>query len=177
MKVRSFLAQPRRAMTPLFRLRTSGPFSHIEENGIVEASKQFTGRIEQLPPMYSAVKVDGKRLYTLARKGQDVERKAREVLVHSFILGAFELPSSLFRCLFERYVRSVHRSRSWPGAWVRRVSEFPCRTAIGPFALDEAWEIERSLRNRNNSRSTRGWRTSCACLNRWTVLTERCVPS
>jgi tRNA pseudouridine55 synthase len=119
------------------------PFSHLEDEGIRDASKQFVGNIQQLPPMYSAVKVDGERLYALARKGLEVERKAREVNVHSFSLRRFDLPSVSFQivCSKGTYVRSIVHDLGQVlgcGAYLSSL----CRTAIGPFSLAEAWEIE-----------------------------------
>ncbi|MEM8585446.1 MAG: tRNA pseudouridine(55) synthase TruB [Bacteroidota bacterium] len=60
---------------------------HITLDMLEKARKSLTGDIEQLPPMFSAVKVDGQRLYEKARAGQEVERKARAVTVHEFRLG------------------------------------------------------------------------------------------
>ena len=119
------------------------PFSHLEDDGIRDASRQFIGRIEQLPPMYSAVKVDGERLYSLARKGLEVERKTREVNVRSFSLRTFDLPSVSFQivCSKGTYVRSIVHDLGQVlgcGAYLSSL----CRTAIGPFTLAEAWEIE-----------------------------------
>ncbi len=62
----------------------------VTEAQVREALKDFVGPIMQTPPMYSAVKVDGKRLYELAREGKTVERKAREVVIHEIELTAFE---------------------------------------------------------------------------------------
>lgn len=59
---------------------------HVTEDVVRETLKQFTGEIEQVPPMYSAVKVDGKRLYELAREGKTVERKSRKVTIHEIEL-------------------------------------------------------------------------------------------
>lgn len=64
--------------------------SHITEEQILAVLPQFTGDIAQIPPMYSAVSVDGKRLYELARQGKTVERKARQVHVEQLILNAFD---------------------------------------------------------------------------------------
>lgn len=64
--------------------------SHVTRAQLLAAMPQFTGEIDQIPPMYSAVSVDGKRLYELAREGKTVERKARRVTVHSIHLTAFD---------------------------------------------------------------------------------------
>ncbi len=74
-----------------------------------EASARFIGPIEQIPPMYSAVKVGGKKLYRLARKGVEIERPARPVTIRSFDLGRIELPDFDFsvECTKGTYVRTL----------------------------------------------------------------------
>jgi len=75
--------------------------------------EQFVGEIEQVPPMYSAVKVDGKRLYELARQGQEVERKPRKVVIHQLVLEEAELakpyPKLRLRVICSRgtYIRTL----------------------------------------------------------------------
>ncbi len=64
--------------------------SHVTKEMLLAALPAFVGEIDQIPPMYSAVSVDGKRLYELAREGKTVERKARRVTVHSIDLTAFD---------------------------------------------------------------------------------------
>ncbi len=76
---------------------------------IQEACARFTGRIEQVPPMVSAVKVGGQRLYKMARKGEEVERKARTVTVHEFDVLGYDPPdvNIRIRCTRGTYVRSL----------------------------------------------------------------------
>ncbi len=64
----------------------------VTEEAIREVVQRFVGQIEQIPPMYSACKHNGKRLYQLAREGQWVERKPRQVVIHSLKLAAIQLP-------------------------------------------------------------------------------------
>lgn len=73
------------------------------------AAQGFVGEIQQVPPMYSAVKIGGKKLYRLARAGVEVERVARPVTVHSLEIGAVELPDFRFeaRCSKGTYVRTL----------------------------------------------------------------------
>lgn len=66
------------------------PDMHVTEAALRDVLPQFLGEIEQLPPMYSAVSVNGKRLYELARKGETVERPSRKVTVYSIVLDAFD---------------------------------------------------------------------------------------
>ncbi|EXX91211.1 pseudouridine synthase [Paenibacillus darwinianus] len=85
----------------------------VTEQAIREALVRFTGEIEQVPPMYSAVKVDGKRLYELAREGKTVERKARRVTVYGIELTFAELDIPLPRigfavtCSKGTYIRTL----------------------------------------------------------------------
>lgn len=85
------------------------PTEHITEEIIHEATKQFIGEIEQFPPMHSAVKVDGKRLYELAREGQEIERKARKITIHNFKITTINLPFVDFEvnCSKGTYIRSL----------------------------------------------------------------------
>jgi len=81
------------------------------EKDILEALPNFTGRISQTPPIYSAIKVDGKRAYDLARAGEEVELKSREVDIHDLELLATEENQAHFRvtCGKGTYVRSLAR--------------------------------------------------------------------
>ncbi len=85
--------------------------SAVTEAQILAALPQFIGEIAQIPPMYSAVSVDGKRLYELARQGKTVERKARQVQVHGIDLLAFDAQTGEgtleIRCGSGVYVRTI----------------------------------------------------------------------
>ncbi|MFV0147504.1 tRNA pseudouridine(55) synthase TruB [Empedobacter falsenii] len=85
------------------------PTEHITEEIIHETTKQFIGEIEQFPPMHSAIKVDGKRLYELARDGQEIERKARKVNILDFKIAKINLPFVDFEvnCSKGTYIRSL----------------------------------------------------------------------
>jgi tRNA pseudouridine55 synthase len=85
------------------------PTEHITEEIIHEATKLFIGEIEQFPPMHSAIKVDGKRLYELAREGQEIERKARKITIHDFKITKIDLPFVDFEvsCSKGTYIRSL----------------------------------------------------------------------
>lgn len=85
------------------------PTEHITDELIYETTKQFTGDIEQFPPMHSAIKVDGKRLYELAREGQEIERKARKVTIEEFKITKIDLPFVDFevKCSKGTYIRSL----------------------------------------------------------------------
>jgi tRNA pseudouridine55 synthase len=82
---------------------------NLIEKKILQASEKFLGEIEQTPPMYSAVKIKGKKLYNLARKGKSIERKPRKVFVRSFEIEKFELPDIHFiiTCSKGTYIRVI----------------------------------------------------------------------
>jgi tRNA pseudouridine55 synthase len=103
------------------------------------ASERFVGRIEQIPPMYSAVKVEGQKLYRLARKGVEVERAPRPVFVESFEIGSVDLPDFEFhlKCSKGTYVRTVLHDLGEAlgcGGHLVRLT----RSRQGTFTLDEA---------------------------------------
>lgn len=86
--------------------------SHITEDAVCEALKSFVGDIEQIPPMMSAVRVGGERLYEKARRGEEVERKPRPVTIHDIVMADFwpgEQPEASFlvTCSVGTYVRTL----------------------------------------------------------------------
>jgi len=101
------------ATTPSFDLETeidqSFPTGHITEELVINATASFKGLIQQKPPIYSALKKDGVRLYELARKGEQTEIKSREVHILDFEITKFELPQVNFRivCSKGTYIRSI----------------------------------------------------------------------
>jgi len=108
------------------------------------AAAALVGEIDQVPPMVSAVKVGGRRLYELAREGTEVERTARRVVVHRFEVGEGPEPG-VFRvevdCSSGTYVRSLAAdlgSALGGGAHLRALR----RTAIGPFTVDGATALD-----------------------------------
>jgi tRNA pseudouridine55 synthase len=81
----------------------------LDEQKILEVREKFLGEIEQTPPMYSAVKIKGKKLYNLARKGKFVERKPRKVFISKFDIEKVELPDIYFyiTCSKGTYIRAI----------------------------------------------------------------------
>lgn len=117
--------------------------STITETQIHEGAQHFVGDISQLPPMYSAVKVDGQRLYKLARKGEEVERRPRTVSVTRFSIDAVKLPQVDFtvECSKGTYVRSLAHDLGQDlgcGAYLTALR----RTAIGSQNVSDAWTID-----------------------------------
>ena len=81
----------------------------LDEQRILKVRDKFLGEIEQTPPMYSAKKIDGKKLYHLARKGKSVERKPRKVFIKKFDIEKIELPDIYFNitCSKGTYIRVI----------------------------------------------------------------------
>jgi tRNA pseudouridine55 synthase len=133
--------------TPSFDLETEVDqrysTAHITENMILETAKGFSGHIQQVPPVYSAIKVDGKRSYRQARMNKEVKLKAREVTIYEFEILQAGIPETDFRVLCSKgtYIRSLANDFGRTlksGAYLKRL----CRTKIGPFSIDQALQIE-----------------------------------
>jgi tRNA pseudouridine55 synthase len=119
------------------------PTDHITPEMLQDAARQLTGTIEQFPPIYSAVKMDGEPLYKKARRGEQVEIKPRTVTVSVFEIDDTHFPKISFRivCSKGTYIRSIVRDFGillHSGAYMSAL----CRTRIGEFWLTDAEEIE-----------------------------------
>ena len=92
--------------TPSYDLETeieqTFPISHLTEEKIHGATKDFVGKIEQKPPLFSAIKKDGKRLYEFARKGETVEIKSRTIEIFEFEITHIAIPNINFRVVCSR---------------------------------------------------------------------------
>ncbi|APG66140.1 tRNA pseudouridine(55) synthase TruB [Tenacibaculum todarodis] len=135
------------ATTPSYDLETevNEIFSteHITEDLLHKTTKQFLGKIQQKPPIFSAIKKDGKRLYELARKGETTEIKAREVEITEFEITKIDLPKVDFRivCSKGTYIRSIAYDYGIAlnsGAHLSTLR----RTKIGDFSTENAQSIE-----------------------------------
>lgn len=99
--------------TPSYDLETKPnvhyPIDHIDEKLILKTAKKFVGKIFQTPPMFSAIKKDGVRLYNLARQGKEIKIDKREVSIDSFEITSFNLPEISFNvtCSKGTYIRSL----------------------------------------------------------------------
>ena len=99
--------------TPSYDLETKPnvhyPIDHINEKLILKTAKKFVGKIFQTPPMFSAIKKDGVRLYNLARQGKEIKIDKREVSIDSFEITSFNLPEISFNvtCSKGTYIRSL----------------------------------------------------------------------
>ncbi len=119
------------------------PTDHISSALMDTARQQFIGDLQQLPPMYSAIKVDGQPLYKKARKGIVVEVKPRPVQIYDFQFGRVALPEVDFsaHCSKGTYIRSLafdFGKAVESGAYLSRL----CRTQIGEYRLEDAWNLE-----------------------------------
>lgn len=114
---------------------------------ITEALPDFVGSIEQIPPMVSAVKIDGRRLHELAREGKEIERPARTVTVHALVVTPGDAPDTFemdVECSSGTYVRSLAAdigSAVGPGAHVRSLR----RTAVGSFVESIAHPVDEAV--------------------------------
>lgn len=132
--------------TPSFDLETKTDrtfdISHITNDLIYETTKQFCGTIQQTPPIYSAIKINGERAYEKARRGETAEIKSKEITISEFEITYIELPIVGFRvvCSKGTYIRSLARDFGIAlnsGAYLSSL----CRTRIGSFELKDALEI------------------------------------
>ena len=135
------------ASTPTYDLESEPQnfksFDHLTEEIIRTATKEFTGDIMQIPPAHSAIKVDGKRVYELARQGKEVKLESRKINIREFEITAIELPVVHFRvvCSTGTYIRSLANDFGEVlgcGAYLSSL----CRTRIGEFTLDKAMTVE-----------------------------------
>ena len=115
------------------------PYEHITREMAEEAARTFIGNIEQVPPMFSAVKFSGKRAYELAREGEDAALAAKNVTIYDFEITRFELPEIDFRirCSKGTYIRSIARDF---GQALRSGAHLTAlrRTRVGGYQVDDA---------------------------------------
>jgi tRNA pseudouridine55 synthase len=133
--------------TPSFDLETevseAKDVEHITNDQLIQAAQNLTGKISQLPPMHSAIKIGGKRAYKFARAGQEVELQPRPVEILVFEITEFTPPQVSFRivCSKGTYIRSIARdfgAALGVGAYLSDL----CRTRIGPYLLSDAISID-----------------------------------
>ncbi|GHV34268.1 tRNA pseudouridine synthase B [Bacteroidia bacterium] len=134
------------ATTPCFDLEKEiderFPTEHITDLNILEAAYSFLGEQQQVPPLFSAVKIDGKRAYEYARKNEKVEIKSKTITISEFQITKIEMPEVDFRivCSKGTYIRSVARDfgqKLNSGAYLSALR----RTRIGEFRVEDAEEI------------------------------------
>ncbi len=124
--------------------------THITKQLLEETTKQFVGGITQIPPIFSALKKDGKRLYDFARENEEVEIKERKVMVYSFEITDINFPEVNFKisCAKGTYIRSIANDFGRAlnsGAYLSKL----CRTKIGKYNLKDAFslnEVEKKMK-------------------------------
>src|SRR6266496_4207561 len=154
-KINEYMAQEKEytgtftigATTPTYDLESKPEnFKSIEnlsEEKIRNAIKKFLGEIKQVPPAHSAIKLQGKRVYELARKGKEVNLGPRKIFIQEFEIGQIELPLVHFRvvCSTGTYIRSLANDFGEHLACGAYLSSL-CRIRIGEFKLEDALSIE-----------------------------------
>lgn len=117
--------------------------NHVTLDAICAVAQELTGKIQQIPPAHSAIKIGGKRAYAMARKGKDPELKPREVEINAFEIVSYEKPVIEFRivCSKGTYIRSLVRDlgeKLGVGAYLSQL----CRTRIGSYKLEDSLTLE-----------------------------------
>jgi tRNA pseudouridine55 synthase len=154
-KINEYMAQEKEytgtitlgAVTPTYDLESSPqdfkPTEHITPEDLQKATEPFTGAIMQVPPIHSAIKKDGKRVYELARRGEEVKLEPRPVTITEFSITKVEMPVVHFKvvCSTGTYIRSLANdfgAQLGCGGYLSGL----CRTRIGNFLLQDAMTIE-----------------------------------
>ncbi|MCC6818531.1 MAG: tRNA pseudouridine(55) synthase TruB [Bacteroidia bacterium] len=132
--------------TPSYDLETpfdaEFPYLHINSQMIDKAVLDFTGEINQVPPVFSAIKINGTRAYEFARQGQEVELKSRKVMIHNFKVDG-QLPQLNFEVMCSKgtYIRTIAHDFGLAlqsGCYLTDLK----RTAIGDFKIEDAFQID-----------------------------------
>ncbi|MFZ1785420.1 MAG: tRNA pseudouridine(55) synthase TruB [Ferruginibacter sp.] len=154
-KINEFMAQEKEytgsitlgAVTPTYDLESEPEqqkdYSNVTVDMLQRATEQFIGDIQQLPPMFSAIKKDGVALYELARRGEEVDLKARNIHIKSFEITNVEMPVVYFKviCSTGTYIRSLANDYGAALGCGGYLSSL-CRTRIGEFKNVDAVTME-----------------------------------
>ena len=138
------------ATTPTYDLESEPTdikdYSSVTPEQLAAIAKQFTGNLLQVPPMHSAIKKDGVRVYELARKGQTIELEPRKIVIREFEFTKIELPVVHFRvvCSTGTYIRSLANDVGQAAGCGAYLSSL-CRTRIGEFTLEQSMSMEQAL--------------------------------
>ena len=140
------------ATTPSYDCETeidkTYPINHINDEMILKQANSFIGSNNQKPPIYSAIKKDGKRLYKYARAGEKVEIKARKIEILEFNILKIEIPNIHFEILCSKgtYIRSIANDfgeRLNSGGYLSMLK----RTEIGEHSVKDAYKVEDFIEN------------------------------
>lgn len=135
------------ATTPTYDLESEPdeffPYEQITKEKLASVIEQFTDEIEQTPPIFSAIKVQGKKAYDLARKGEKVELKSRKITIYEMTVTEFKMPDVTVnvKCSKGTYIRSLAYDMGKAfdsGAHLAGLR----RTRIGTYTVDDAIDIE-----------------------------------
>jgi tRNA pseudouridine55 synthase len=127
------------------------PIVHITKEQVLENVKHFSGNITQIPPMYSAIKHKGKPLYKLARKGKEIERNPREVVIKEFEIQNINFPEIQFRVLCSKgtYIRTLVNDfgeKLGVGAYLKELR----RLKIGEHDVKDSITVEDFISSHKN---------------------------
>lgn len=154
-RINEFMAQEKEytgsftvgATTPTYDLESEPEdlksFEHITAANIESARINFIGEIFQIPPVHSAIKIGGKRVYELARQGKEVKLEPRKITIKEFEITKIQLPLIYFKvvCSTGTYIRSLAFDFGVVvgcGAYLSSL----CRTRIGEFTIEKAMSVE-----------------------------------
>jgi tRNA pseudouridine55 synthase len=154
-KINEYMAQEKEytgtitlgATTPTFDLESEPQnfksIDHLTEEELHNATRQFTGEIMQVPPIHSAIKKEGKRVYELARRGEEVVLDARKITISSFEITNIEMPLVHFKvvCSTGTYIRSLANDYGAALGCGGYLSSL-CRTRIGNFLLKDVMNMQ-----------------------------------
>ncbi|WP_346862143.1 tRNA pseudouridine(55) synthase TruB [uncultured Draconibacterium sp.] len=140
------------ATTPSFDLETeedsTSDYSHVTKEILEEAVQKFIGEIDQIPPVFSAVKVKGRRAFDYARNGEDVKLSAKRIVIDKIDIEKFDLPEVKLRitCGKGTYIRALARDIGEElqcGAYLTALE----RTRIGNYSITDAFKVNYFLEN------------------------------
>ncbi len=118
---------------------------NVTEEQVCDTVKKFIGEIQQIPPMFSAIKIDGKKLYELAREGKTVEREARTIMIHDIEIKKIDLDNNMVEMLVDcskgTYIRTLCNDIGEALGCGGHMSAL-CRTKSGRFNIDKAFTLE-----------------------------------
>lgn len=154
-KINEYMAQEKEytgtftlgATTPTYDLESKPenfkPIENITDEQMKNALKNFLGEIMQIPPAHSAIKLEGKRVYELARKGKEIKLEPRKIFIKEFDIPKIELPVVHFKvvCSTGTYIRSLANDFGEALGCGAHLSSL-CRTRIGEFKLEDALTID-----------------------------------
>ena len=140
------------ATTPSYDMETEensmADYKHVTKDVLESVLQKFVGEINQVPPVFSAVKIKGKRAFDYARNGEEIELQAKKIVIHKITLEQFELPFIQIRvnCGKGTYIRALARDIGEElncGAYLTALE----RTKIGSFNISDAFTVESFLEN------------------------------